>query len=139
MLTLEVQPWYGQAIAQCLVSEYLLKYFPYEDFIIYEIGAGNGTLAMDILNYIREEYPEVYERTRYNTVEISENLAQLQREKLCSVHPCANVVRKSIFHWDIHEPAPCFFVAMEVIVRISHHFSDPHPDGHLCRIISHTT
>jgi len=33
--------------------QYLLKYFSYEDLVIYEIGAGNGTLAMDILDYIR--------------------------------------------------------------------------------------
>ena len=30
------KPYYGRAIAKCLVSEYLLKYFPYEDFVIYE-------------------------------------------------------------------------------------------------------
>lgn len=98
------------------MSEYLLKYFPYEDFIIYEIGAGNGTLAMDVLNYLQEEHPEVYDRTQYNIVEISGNLAKLQQEKLCHAHPCVKVTHKSIFHWDTREPAPCFFVAMEVIV-----------------------
>lgn len=113
-----IQPWYGQAIAQCLVSEYLLKYFPYEDFIIYEIGAGNGTLAKDILDYLQEHHPEVYDRTRYNIIEISGNLVELQRKKLSEAHPCVNVVHKSIFHWDIREPAPCFFVAMEVIVGV---------------------
>jgi len=60
------------------VSEYLLKYFPYEDLVIYEIGAGNGTLAMDILDYIRSAYPEVYECTHYNIVEISGRLAKSQ-------------------------------------------------------------
>jgi SAM-dependent MidA family methyltransferase len=98
------------------VSEYLLKYFPYEDFIIYEIGAGNGTLAMDILNYIRKEHSEVYDRTQYNIIEISENMVKLQKNQLCPAHPCVNVAHKSIFHWDVREPAPCFFVAMEVIV-----------------------
>jgi SAM-dependent MidA family methyltransferase len=117
------QPWYGQAIAQCLVSEYLLKYFPYEDFIIYEIGAGNGTLAMDILNYLREEYPDVYDRTRYNIIEISGNLVTLQKNKVRSAHPCVNVVHMSIFHWKVREPAPCFFLAMEVIVGAHCQFS----------------
>ncbi|KZT07276.1 DUF185-domain-containing protein [Laetiporus sulphureus 93-53] len=114
------KPWYGRAIAQCLVSEYLLKYFPYEDFIIYEIGAGNGTLALDILDYLRERYPEVYERTRYNIIEISGNLVQLQRKKLCGVHDCVNVVHKSVFRWDTLEPSPCFFLAMEVIDNFAH-------------------
>ena len=111
-----LQPWYGEAIAQCLVSEYLLKYFPYEDFVIYEIGAGNGTLASNILDFLSSHYPEVYDRTRYTIIEISGNLVQKQKQKLRRKHPSVKVVHKSIFHWDIQEPAPCFFLAMEVVV-----------------------
>ncbi|KAG5647526.1 hypothetical protein DXG03_009463 [Asterophora parasitica] len=114
------KPWFGRAIAQCLVAEYLLKYFPYEDFIIYEIGAGNGTLAMDILDHLRDEYPEVYERTRYNIIEISGSLVTLQKQRLSKVHPNVKVTHKSIFHWKTKEPAPCFFVAMEVIDNFAH-------------------
>jgi SAM-dependent MidA family methyltransferase len=99
------------------VSEYLLKYFPYEDLVIYEIGAGNGTLAMNILDYLRDEYPDVYDRTRYNIIEISGTLAELQRKKLSAVHPCVQVNHKSVLHWDTREPSPCYFVAMEVVVR----------------------
>ena len=101
-----------------MLSEYLLKYFPYEDFVIYEIGAGNGTLALDILDYVQDRYPEVYDRTRYKIIEISGNLARLQREKLCAKHPCVEVVNQSIFRWNKREPAPCFFLAMEVIVSV---------------------
>ncbi|KAL0953389.1 hypothetical protein HGRIS_004628 [Hohenbuehelia grisea] len=114
------KPWYGKAIAQCLVSEYLLKYFPYEDFVIYEIGAGNGTLAMDILNHIKEEYPDVYDRTRYQIIEISANLVSLQKRKLRSVHPCVKISHQSIFHWTMREPSPCFFLATEVIDNFAH-------------------
>ncbi|KZT67369.1 DUF185-domain-containing protein [Daedalea quercina L-15889] len=114
------KPWYGQAIAQCLLSEYLLKYFPYDDFVIYEIGAGNGTLALDILDYIQDRYPDVYDRTRYKIIEISESLANLQREKLSSKHPCVEVHNQSIFRWSTREPAPCFFLAMEVIDNFAH-------------------
>ncbi|KAJ7906017.1 S-adenosyl-L-methionine-dependent methyltransferase [Mycena leptocephala] len=113
------KPWYGIAMAKCLVSEYLLKYFPYEDFVIYEIGAGNGTLAMNILDYLRVNHPEVYDRTRYHIIEISDSLVQLQRKKL-AVHPCVKVVHKSIFRWDRKEPSPCFIVAMEVIDNFAH-------------------
>ncbi|KAG6821482.1 hypothetical protein H0H93_010206 [Arthromyces matolae] len=114
------KPWFGRAIAQCLVAEYLLKYFPYEDFIIYEIGAGNGTLALDILNFIRDVHPEVYERTQYNIIEISSRLVQMQRKRLSKDHPNVRVTHKSIFHWKTREPAPCFFVAMEVIDNFAH-------------------
>ena len=64
---------------QCFASEYRLKYFPY---VIYEIGAENGTLAMDLFDFIRNAYPEVHERTRYNIVEIGGRLAKLQEELL---------------------------------------------------------
>jgi len=93
-----------------------LKYFPYEDFIIYEIGAGNGTLALDILDLLQEEYPEVYDRTQYHIIEISKSLVQEQKKRLTKKHPCAKVEHRSIFHWETRELAPCFFVAMEVIV-----------------------
>ncbi|KIK61662.1 hypothetical protein GYMLUDRAFT_42682 [Collybiopsis luxurians FD-317 M1] len=114
------KPWYGEAIAQCLVSEYLLKYFPYEDFVIYEIGAGNGTLASNILDFLSSHYPEVYDRTRYTIIEISGNLVQKQKQKLHRKHPSVKVVHKSVFHWDVQEPAPCFFLAMEVVDNFAH-------------------
>ncbi|GJE98574.1 SAM-dependent methyltransferase [Phanerochaete sordida] len=114
------KPWYGEAIAQCLVAEYLLKYFPYEDLVIYEIGAGNGTLARNILDYLREVHPEVYDRTRYNIIEISGNLASLQRKLLCEEHPCVKINHKSVFAWDTPEPSPCFFLAMEVVDNFAH-------------------
>jgi SAM-dependent MidA family methyltransferase len=117
-MDLLIQPFYGHALARCLVAEYLLKHFPYEDFVIYEIGAGNGTLALNVLDYIRDEYPEVYDRTRYNIIEISGSLAELQRKKLASTHPCVNVTHQSVFHWNKRETSPCFFVAMEVVVRL---------------------
>lgn len=123
-------------MAKCLVSEYLLKYFPYEDFVIYEIGAGNGTLAMNILDYLRVNHPEVYDRTRYHIIEISDSLVQLQRKKL-AVHPCVKVVHKSIFRWDRKEPSPCFIVAMEVIVSTSFILSLLPPT--FSRTISRTT
>ena len=46
------------------MSDYKLRHYPYEDLIIYEMGAGNGTLMACILNFIRKEHPDVYERTR---------------------------------------------------------------------------
>ncbi|EIW79150.1 DUF185-domain-containing protein [Coniophora puteana RWD-64-598 SS2] len=114
------KPWYGQAIAQCLVSEYLLKYFPYEDLVIYELGAGNGTLAEDILDFIRVQYPEVYERTRYTIIEISTSLARQQRRRLYNKHKSIQVINKSIFHWDKREESPCYVVAMEVVDNFAH-------------------
>jgi SAM-dependent MidA family methyltransferase len=105
-------------VARCLVSEYLLKYFPYEDLIIYETGAGNGTLALNVLDFLASEHPEVYERTQYNIVEISANLAKLQKKRLSQRHPCIKIYNQSIFDWKTTEHAPCFVVALEVVVSV---------------------
>lgn len=123
LLTPVCQPYYGQAIAQCLVSEYLLKYFPYEDLVIYEIGAGNGTLALNVLDFLKEAYPAVYERTRYRIIEISPHLAGIQRNALQS-HPMVDVYNQDVFQWKQQVLEPCFFLAMEVVVRIYAHGSD---------------
>ena len=82
------------------------------------MGGGNGTLALNILDHLREEYPEVHERTHYRIVEISPNLANIQREKLEPHAKSVQIVNKSIFEWDTHVPVPCFFVALEVIVSL---------------------
>jgi len=110
------------------VSEYLLKYFPYEDFVIYEIGAGNGSLAESILEYLKDVYPDVYERTRYNIIEVSGNLAKIQKKRLAKYHASVKVTHQSVFHWKTKEPAPCFFLAMEVIVSHLSAFSAPSSD-----------
>src|SRR5690606_8928172 len=72
------QPYYGEAIARYLVANYKLSVYPYHDLVIYEMGAGNGTLMANILDYIRSADPDVYERTRYKIIEISPALAARQ-------------------------------------------------------------
>ncbi|KAJ7117444.1 hypothetical protein C8R44DRAFT_924871 [Mycena epipterygia] len=57
---------------------------------LFKIGAGNGTLAMSILDHLRTTHPEVYVRTQYHIIEINER---------------------------VKEPAPYFIVAMEAIVH----------------------
>ncbi|CAK7205918.1 hypothetical protein SEUCBS139899_008698 [Sporothrix eucalyptigena] len=76
------RPYYGEAIARNLVANYMLTSFPYHDLIIYEMGAGRGTLMLNILDYLRANEPAVYERTRYKIIEISSNLAALQKRQL---------------------------------------------------------
>jgi hypothetical protein len=41
------------------------------------MGAGNGTLMLNILDYIRDTDPEVYARTKFKVIEISSSLASL--------------------------------------------------------------
>lgn len=85
------------------------------------MGAGNGTLMMNILDYIQQYEPAVYKRTQYNIIEISGKLAERQSERqdvreAKDQHKCVKIINKSIFDWDIHVPDQCFFLGMEVIV-----------------------
>lgn len=120
------QPYYGEAIASFLVANYKLTQYPYHDLIIYEMGAGNGTLMLNILDHIRELDPEVYQRTKYKIIEISPALAQRQLSNLrrsphagSHIHH-AEVVNQSIFEWNQYVNSPCFFLAMEVFDNFGH-------------------
>ena len=120
------RPHYAEAIARYMVANYKLALYPYHDLVIYEMGAGNGTLMLDILDYIRNTDPEVYARTKFRIIEVSEALAGLQMAKLrgdAASREHVNkveIVNKSIFDWDLYVPTPCFFLAMEVFDNFAH-------------------
>ena len=117
------RPYYGEAIARYMVANYKLGLYPYYDLLIYEMGAGNGTLMANILDYIAREHPEVYERTRYRIIEISGQLANQQQEKLRRMAAHAGkveIINKSVFEWDTYVASPCFFLALEVFDNFSH-------------------
>jgi hypothetical protein len=120
------KPYYGQAIARHLLHQYRSHYYPHTDLCIYEIGGGNGTLMVNILDYIRENDPQVYNCTQYRTVEISQQLARRQRETLNS-SPHGNehaqrveIVQKDVLAWSIPVREPCYVLAMEVIDNLPH-------------------
>jgi hypothetical protein len=120
------RPFYGEAIARYMVANYKLSLFPYHDLVIYELGAGNGTLMLNILDYIRQTDAEVYARTKFRIIEVSKSLAQLQMRNLQSTAASrghldkVEVINKSIFDWDLYVPTPCFFLALEVFDNFAH-------------------
>ena len=120
------QPYYGEAIAQYLIKHYQMTYFPHRDLIIYEMGAGNGTLMLNVLDYVRDFYPEIYERTKYKIIEISPNLAALQATQLSKSAASRGhsdhieIINQSIFDWNIFVAAPCYFLALEVFDNFAH-------------------
>ncbi|KAJ8066262.1 hypothetical protein OCU04_005344 [Sclerotinia nivalis] len=120
------RPYYGEAIARYLVNNYKIWQYPYHDLIIYEMGAGNGTLMLNILDYIRVTEPEVYARTKFKIIEISSNLAFLQKLHLLrnansrGHSSKVEIINKSVFEWNQIVPSPCFFLAMEVFDNFAH-------------------
>lgn len=109
-------PFYGQALARYMLS--LLK--STEDLVIWETGAGNGTLMIDILNYLRENAYEVYKRTSYTVIEISTSLALKQRVASLGHDERVRIVNRSILDWKERDERPGFFLAQEVFDNLAH-------------------
>ena len=120
------RPYYGEALARYLVTNYKLSHHPYHDLIIYEMGAGNGTLMLNILDYIRDVEPDVYTRTKFKVIEISAALASLQMSHLDRSATARGhrdhieIINRSIFDWKTYVPAPCYFLALEVFDNFAH-------------------
>lgn len=119
-------PYYGEAIARFLIGDYEMNLYPYHDLNIYEMGAGNGTMMLNILDYIRDKYPDVYERTKYNIIEISSQLADLQQQGLGQSAYArghsdkVEIINRSIFEWDRYIASNCYFLALEVFDNFAH-------------------
>jgi Putative S-adenosyl-L-methionine-dependent methyltransferase len=115
------KPYYGESIARHLLHQYRSHYYPHTGLCIYEIGGGNGTLLLNILDYILTNDPEVYNCTQYRIVEISQQLAQKQKENLLSSRhgkqhsEHVEIINKDILSWSIPVRQPCYVLAMEVI------------------------
>ncbi len=92
--------------------------------VIYEMGAGNGTLMVNIMEYLRQHAPHVYKQARYNIIEISQQLSERQEfnnisslsEQVNKYQSKVSIINKSIFDWDTRIPDECFFIALEVVV-----------------------
>ena len=133
------RPYYGEAIARYLVTNYKMTLYPYHDLIIYEMGAGNGTMMQNILDYIQATDPEVYQRTKFKIIEISSSLAALQMKNLQKSPSSAEhlehieIINRSIFDWNDYIHSPCFFLALEVFDNFSHDSIryDPHTEAPL--------
>lgn len=90
------------------------------------MGAGNGTMMLNILDFIRDTDYEVYQRTKFRIIEISSNLANLQMKNLVdSIYAAGHldhveIINRSIFDWDTYVHSPCFFLALEVFDNFGH-------------------
>jgi SAM-dependent MidA family methyltransferase len=76
----DVHPVFGELIARQL--EQMWRLLGSNRFTVVEIGAGKGWLCHDILNFVRNEYPEFFEKIDYKIVEISQDLIERQSNTL---------------------------------------------------------
>lgn len=116
------KPWYGHALAKYMIRSHNPK-FPLK---IFEIGGGTGTCAKNILDYVKNEAPSIYENMQYVSVEISKALANIQ---LKSVHreethksryfvECRDACKR--LGWGEVDERPCFVILLEVLDNQPH-------------------
>lgn len=95
--------------------------------MIYEVGAGNGSFMVDSLAYIRDNHPDVYDRTRFRAIELSAALARRQRERTVEegLEGKVEVIESDFFRWMGGGSEPCYVVALEVLVGPPCHAVSP--------------
>lgn len=105
---------------------------------------------IDIMTFLRDEHPEVYERTRYEIIEISGALAERQRQRALEAgldvdlvigggkdkgkrkgRPEAQVQIQNVdfFEWQGSSREACYFVGLEVFVSSLGIASESPPDS----------
>eukprot|EP00850_Spirogloea_muscicola_P009944 SM000057S18374 [mRNA] locus=s57:180693:183992:- [translate_table: standard] len=119
------QPWYGNALAEYILRQHEESTAPLK---IFEIGAGSGTCAVNILDYIKERSPPgIYESMTYTAVEISAGLADLQLRRVhrgMPSHAGRFHVRQhgaqDVLAWGPSDDTPCFVIMLEVLDNLPH-------------------
>ncbi|KAL3660719.1 hypothetical protein V7S43_014122 [Phytophthora oleae] len=113
-------PHYSQALARYMLNSPFFR----QELQIFEIGGGSGSNALHILNYLKEQAPDVYAKTKYTLIEISPVMAERQRRRVAAVHPqqCTVINQDILTFADTHAPvnAQCFFLALEVLDNLPH-------------------
>ncbi|WP_413162496.1 class I SAM-dependent methyltransferase [Capilliphycus salinus ALCB114379] len=72
---------FGELLAEQFVEMWEILQYP-SRFTLVEMGAGQGILAADILQYIRRQYPRCFEAIDYIIIEKSPALKAEQQQKL---------------------------------------------------------
>lgn len=75
-----VNALFGRLVARQLVQ--MSELLSAETFQIVEQGAGEGHLALDVLDALAEEAPELYARSTYTLIEVSQDNRQRQAKNL---------------------------------------------------------
>ena len=114
------QPYYGWVLAEYFITVMRSKFDPREPLVIYDIGAGSAHLAMSVLDFLAEHYPEVYAHCEYHLIEMSSVMIPIQRKKLIHHYHHVHIHHISIHNWRTLEPRRCFFIGIELLSNMPH-------------------
>jgi len=127
------KPYYGMAIANYI--DYQVKMYQDKAAMfrnapvkIIEVGAGNGSAAVSILNYYKLYRPRSYKTINYTIVEISDSLIQKCKEQIQQTHPLllnptkpqVTFVNSSILDYKQNTPELTFVLLLEVLDNLPH-------------------
>lgn len=124
------KPYFSHAIGKWIVQELLEKptssISTSKPINILEIGGGNGTNALHLLNFIRDRYPEMYNHpeSKYILLEISPGLARAQSALMKLAHPkIVAVINQDALEWNynqINVDRNWFVILSEVLDNLPH-------------------
>lgn len=117
------QPYYGQIIARYLVKQIheqnMLE--SGEPIYLFEVGAGRGTLVLNILDHLKEHEKEIYDKVQYRIIEISSSMVKHQKSRLSSHGSKVKIFHQSIFEWKEQITSKnVFVILMEVLDNLPH-------------------
>jgi cyclopropane-fatty-acyl-phospholipid synthase len=105
----EITSLFGETIALFFVEKIRNNLSNYQKINIIELGAGQGTLALDILNAFNK-FTDIYQKIKYIILDCNIKLVEIQKEKL------KNHIDKVIWINNLDEidsPSPVIFLANE--------------------------
>jgi hypothetical protein len=114
------QPYYGWVLAEYMLGVMRAKFDPSEPLVIYDVGAGTGALANNVLDFLAEHYPEVYETTEYHVIEMNPMLITPLRNRLVHHYHHTKIHNMSILNWRQHDPRRCFVIGLELLSGMPH-------------------
>ncbi|EPY23556.1 hypothetical protein STCU_07661 [Strigomonas culicis] len=114
------QPYYGWVLAEYMVTTMRARFDPREPLVIYDVGAGTGALAVSLLDYLAEHFPEVYRRCEYHVIEQNPYLIQSLRRKLVHHYHHVRVHHLSMLNWRQAEPRRCIVLGVELLSGLPH-------------------
>lgn len=114
--TVLFEPWYGYAVAKAMAEK--MRERGDSKLIVYEVGPGNATLCLSVLDYLRKHEPALYATAEYHLIEISPLLHAHQTRAVSASHHASHVTchHRSILDWTRYEREHCFVLAFELLV-----------------------
>ena len=110
-------PYYAEAFGQWMIDNYEQSN---DNLDIYEIGCGNGTFGLDLLNWLQQYNLEIYNSTKYNFIDISNRLSKLQKQRLKKHQHLCQFKNMSFIDWNKIVKKNSFIFAFELLDNLPH-------------------